>query len=100
MAKRKKNLSITDTIAQHLETTDPETVVIPEVAGVPEEKFQSAFEEESKEVVEKKEEKIKEEEEKIEVKKEEDKPKEEILTSPHYKDSATSAINLGISSVL
>lgn len=99
MAKRKKNMSITDTIAQHLETTDPETVVIPEVAGVPEEKFQSAFEEEPKEVVEKKEEKIKEEE-KIEAKKEEDKPKEEILTSPHYKDSATSAINLGISSVL
>lgn len=98
MAKRKKNLSITDTIAQHLETTDPETVVIPEVAGVPEEKFQSAFEEEPKEVV-----KEENKEEKTEVKKEEiieEKPKEEILTSPHYKDSATSAINLGISSVL
>lgn len=97
MAKRKKNLSITDTIAQHLETTDPETVVIPEVAGVPEEKFQSAFEEEPKEVVEKKKEDI------IEVKEEKilkEEPKEEILTSPHYKDSATSAINLGISSVL
>ena len=96
MAKRKKNLSITDTIAQHLETENPETVVIPEVAGVPEEKFQSAFEEEPKEEIKEKEDK----EEKIEVKKEEDKPKEEILTSPHYKDSATSAINLGISSVL
>lgn len=93
MAKRKKNSSITDTIAQHLETTDPETVVIPEVAGVPEEKFQSAFEEEPKEEIPEK--KV---EEKIEVKKEES--KEEILTSPHYKDSATSAINLGISSVL
>ena len=45
MAKRKKNLSITDTIAQHLETANPETVIIPEVSGVPEEKFQSAFEE-------------------------------------------------------
>lgn len=100
MAKRKKNLSITDTIAQHLETTDPETVIIPEVAGVPEEKFQSAFEEEPKEeIVEKKEEKIIETIKKEETV-EEEKPKEKILTSPHYRDSATSAINLGISSIL
>ena len=45
MAKRKKNLSITDTIAQHLETENPETVIIPEVSGVPEEKIQSALDE-------------------------------------------------------
>ena len=77
MAKRKKNLSITDTIAQHLETANPETVIIPEVSGVPEEKFQSSFDE-NKEVV----------------------VKEEVLTSPHYKDPDTSAINLGISSIL
>ena len=51
MAKRKKNLSITDTIAQHLETENPETVIIPEVSGVPEEKFQSAFEENKEEVL-------------------------------------------------
>lgn len=90
MTKRKKNLSITDTIAQHLETTDPETVVIPKVA---EEKIQSALDEEPKEMV------IEKKEEKIEVKNEE-KPKEEVLTSPHYKDPATSIINFGISSVL
>ena len=48
MAKR-KNMSITETIAQHLETTEE----MPEVVGVPEEKFQSVFEkkEEEKEVV-------------------------------------------------
>ena len=39
MAKR-KNMSITETIAQHLETT----AEMPEVVGVPEEKFQSVFE--------------------------------------------------------
>ena len=90
MAKRKKNLSITDTIAQHLETANPETVIIPEVSGVPEEKFQSAFKENKEEVlVEEKEEKKKE----VVVKK-------EVLTSPHYKDPDTSAINLGISSIL
>ena len=90
MAKRKKNLSITDTIAQHLETANPETVIIPEVSGVPEEKFQSAFDENKEEVlVEEKEEKKKE----VVVKK-------EVLTSPHYKDPDTSAINLGISSIL
>lgn len=94
MAKRKKNLSITDTIAQHLETTDPETVVIPEVA---EEKPQPVLDEKPKEEV------IEKKEEKIEVKKEEvikEEPKEEVLTSPHYKDPATSIINFGISSVL
>lgn len=87
MTKRKKNSSITETIAQHLETTDPETVVIPEVT---EEKSQPALDKEPKK------------EEKVEVKKEEtikEEPKEETITSPHYKDSATSAINLGISSV-
>lgn len=96
MAKRKKNLSITDTIAQHLETTNPETVVTPEVI---EEKIQPALDEEPKEtkVIEKKEEKIEAKKEEA-VKKEE--PKEEILTSPHYKDPATSIINFGISSVL
>lgn len=91
MAKRKKNLSITDTIAQHLETENPETVVIPEVSGVPEEKFQSAFEENKEEVLV--EEKEEEEEKEVVV-------KEEVLTSPHYKDPDTSAINLGISSIL
>lgn len=89
MAKRKKNLSITDTIAQHLETENPETVIIPEVSGVPEEKFQSAFEENKEEVL------VEEKEEEKEVV-----VKEEVLTSPHYKDPDTSAINLGISSIL
>lgn len=89
MAKRKKNLSITDTIAQHLETENPETVIIPEVSGVPEEKFQSAFKENKEEVL------VEEKEEKKEVV-----VKEEVLTSPHYKDPDTSAINLGISSIL
>ena len=89
MAKRKKNLSITDTIAQHLETENPETVIIPEVSGVPEEKFQSAFNENKEEVL------VEEKEEKKEVV-----VKEEVLTSPHYKDPDTSAINLGISSIL
>ena len=89
MAKRKKNLSITDTIAQHLETENPETVIIPEVSGVPEEKFQSAFDENKEEVL------VEEKEEKKEVL-----VKEEVLTSPHYKDPDTSAINLGISSIL
>lgn len=89
MAKRKKNLSITDTIAQHLETENPETVIIPEVSGVPEEKFQSAFDENKEEVL------VEEKEEKKEVV-----VKEEVLTSPHYKDPDTSAINLGISSIL
>lgn len=89
MAKRKKNLSITDTIAQHLETENPETVVIPEVSGVPEEKFQSVFEENNEEVL------VEEKEEEKEVV-----VKEEVLTSPHYKDPDTFAINLGISSIL
>ena len=89
MAKRKKNLSITDTIAQHLETESPETVIIPEVSGVPEEKFQSAFDENKEEVL------VEEKEEKKEVV-----VKKEVLTSPHYKDPDTSAINLGISSIL
>ena len=89
MAKRKKNLSITDTIAQHLETENPETVIIPEVSGVPEEKFQSAFDENKEEVL------VEEKEEEKEVV-----VKEEVLTSPHYKDPDTSAINLGISSIL
>ena len=89
MAKRKKNLSITDTIAQHLETENPETLIIPEVSGVPEEKFQSAFKENKEEIL------VEEKEEKKEVV-----VKEEVLTSPHYKDPDTSAINLGISSIL
>lgn len=94
MTKRKKNLSITDTIAQHLETTDPETVVTPEVI---EEKSQPVLDEKPKEEI------IEKKEEKIEVKKEEvikEEPKKEVLTSPHYKDPATSTINFGISSVL
>lgn len=93
MAKRKKNLSITDTIAQHLETTNPETVVIPEVT----EEKPALNEEPKEEVIEKKEEGI--EVMKEETIQEEQKPKEKILVSPHHKDSATSAINLSISSV-
>lgn len=82
MTKRKKNQSITDTIAQHLETTDSETVVVSE------EKLQPVT---PKEVVK-------------EAKKEEKKVvktvKENVITSPHHKDSATSAINFGINSIL
>lgn len=87
--QRKKTQSITDTIAQHLETTDPETVVISEVT---EEKSQPALDEEPKETVEKK----------VEVKKEEtlrEEPKEKIIVSPHHKDSDTSAINFGLNSI-
>lgn len=90
--QRKKTQSITDTIAQHLETTDPETVVISEVT---EEKSQPALNEEPKETVEK-------EEEKVEMKKEEtlrEEPKEKIIVSPHHKDSDTSAINFGLNSI-
>ena len=85
MAKR-KNMSITETIAQHLETT----AEMPEVVGIPEEKFQSVFEK-------------KEEEEKVvkeEPKKEE--PKKEKLQqplSPHLMDSLTSEINTNLNSI-
>lgn len=82
MAKR-KNTSITETIAQHLETT---TAEMPEVVGVPEEKFQSVFE--------KKEEK----EEKV-VKEEPKKEKPQQPLSPHHIDSLTSEINTNLNSI-
>ena len=82
MAKR-KNTSITETIAQHLETT----AEMPEVVGVPEEKFQSVFE--------KKEEKVVEEVVKEEPKKE--KPQQPL--SPHHIDSLTSEINTNLNSI-
>lgn len=80
MAKR-KNTSITETIAQHLETT----AEMPEVVGVPEEKFQSVFEK-------KEEEKVVEEEPKKE------KPQQPL--SPHHIDSLTSEINTNLNSIL
>ena len=120
MSKRKKNQSITETIAQHLETPEQETVIIPEVAGVPEEKFESVFEkEEIESVPEVKAEELKEEAPKVKivdgktkevVKKEPKKhapkptqvPKKKInqALSPHHKDSATSGINFSIGSIL
>lgn len=115
MSKRKKNQSITETIAQHLETPEQETVIIPEVAGVPEEKFESVFEKEELESVPE----VKAEEPKVKVvdgktkevvKKEPKKhspkptqvPKKKInqALSPHHKDSATSGINFSIGSIL
>ena len=78
MAKR-KNTSITETIAQHLETT----AEMPEVVGVPEEKFQSVFE--------KKEEKV--------VKEEPKKEKPQQPLSPHHIDSLTSEINTNLNSI-
>lgn len=83
MAKR-KNTSITETIAQHLETT----AEMPEVVGVPEEKFQSVFEK-------KEEEKVMEEVVKEEPKKE--KPQQPL--SPHHIDSLTSEINTNLNSI-
>lgn len=80
MAKR-KNMSITETIAQHLETTEE----MPEVVGVPEEKFQSVFE--------------KKEEEKEEVKEEPKKEKPQQSLSPHHIDSLTSEINTSLNSI-
>lgn len=117
MSKRKKNQSITETIAQHLETPEQETVIIPEVAGVPEEKFESIFEKEELESIP--EVKAEEEAPKVKVvaektkevvKKEPKKhtpkptqvPKKKInqALSPHHKDSATSGINFSIGSIL
>lgn len=96
MAKR-KNQSITETIAQHLETTTE----MPEVVGVPEEQFQSVFEEEEKEQV--KEEKPEEEEQKVEnvaeEVKEEPKDKTHQPLSPHHVDSLTSEINTSLNSI-
>ena len=93
MAKR-KNMSITETIAQHLETT----AEMPEVVGIPEEKFQSVFE--------KKEEVVVKEEEKEKVVKEEpkkEKPGKKKKTqqplSPHHIDSLTSEINTNLNSI-
>lgn len=95
MAKR-KNQSITETIAQHLETTTE----MPEVVGVPEEQFQSVFEEEEKEPVE---ETPKEEEQKVEnvaeEVKEEPKEKTHQPLSPHHVDSLTSEINTSLNSI-
>ena len=84
MAKR-KNTSITETIAQHLETT----AEMPEVVGVPEEKFQSVFEKKEEEKV------VKEEPKKEEPKKE--KPQQPL--SPHHMDSLTSEINTNLNSI-
>ena len=84
MAKR-KNTSITETIAQHLETT----AEMPEVVGVPEEKFQSVFEKKEEEKV------VKEEPKKEEPKKE--KPQQPL--SPHHIDSLTSEINTNLNSI-
>ena len=84
MAKR-KNMSITETIAQHLETT----AEMPEVVGVPEEKFQSVFEKKEEEKV------VKEEPKK-------EKPKKEKIQqplSPHHIDSLTSEINTNLNSI-
>lgn len=84
MAKR-KNTSITETIAQHLETT----AEMPEVVGVPEEKFQSVFEKKEEEKV------VKEEPKK-------EKPKKEKIQqplSPHHIDSLTSEINTNLNSI-
>ena len=86
MAKR-KNTSITETIAQHLETT----AEMPEVVGVPEEKFQSVFEKKEKE----EEKVVKEEPKKEEPKKE--KPQQPL--SPHHIDSLTSEINTNLNSI-
>lgn len=89
MAKR-KNTSITETIAQHLETT----AEMPEVVGVPEEKFQSVFEK-------KEEEKVMEEEKVVEevVKEEPKKEKPQQPLSPHHIDSLTSEINTNLNSI-
>ena len=84
MAKR-KNTSITETIAQHLETT----AEMPEVVGVPEEKFQSVFEKKEEEKV------VKEEPKKEEPKK--GKPQQPL--SPHHIDSLTSEINTNLNSI-
>ena len=81
MAKR-KNTSITETIAQHLETT----AEMPEVVGVPEEKFQSVFEKKEEEKV------VKEEPKKEKPKKE----KTQQPLSPHHIDSLTSEINTNL----
>ena len=85
MAKR-KNTSITETIAQHLETT----AEMPEVVGVPEEKFQSVFEKK-----EEKEKVVKEEPKKEKPKKE----KTQQPLSPHHIDSLTSEINTNLNSI-
>ena len=85
MAKR-KNTSITETIAQHLETT---TAEMPEVVGVPEVIFQSVFEKKEEEKV------VKEEPKKEEPKKE--KPQQPL--SPHHIDSLTSEINTNLNSI-
>lgn len=84
MAKR-KNTSITETIAQHLETT----AEMPEVVGVPEEKFQSVFEKKEEEKV------VKEEPKKEKPKKE----KTQQPLSPHHIDSLTSEINTNLNSI-
>ena len=94
MAKR-KNQSITETIAQHLETTTE----MPEVVGVPEEQFQSVFEEEKEHVEEKPEEEEQKVEEIAEEVKEEPKEKTHQPLSPHHVDSLTSEINTSLNSI-
>lgn len=94
MAKR-KNQSITETIAQHLETTTE----MPEVVGVPEEQFQSVFEEEKEPVEETPKEEEREVEEITEEVKEEPKEKTHQPLSPHHVDSLTSEINTSLNSI-
>ena len=82
--KRKKTQSITDTIAQQLETQQTKQ-----------------SEEKKPEIVVREKPVEKKEELKPKVKKEEKKPgKEKIIVSPHYKDSATSSIGFNLNSVL
>ena len=94
MAKR-KNQSITETIAQHLETTTE----MPEVVGVHEEQFQSVFEEEKEQVEETPKEEEREVEEIAEEVKEEPKEKTHQPLSPHHVDSLTSEINTSLNSI-
>ena len=86
MAKR-KNMSITETIAQHLETT----AEMPEVVGVPEEKFQSVFEKKDEEK------EVKEEPKKENPQPKKEKPQQPL--SPHHIDSLTSEINTSLNSI-
>ena len=90
MAKR-KNQSITETIAQHLETTTE----MPEVVGVPEEQFQSVEKEQVEETPEE-EQKVEEIAEEV---KEEPKEKTHQPLSPHHVDSLTSEINTSLNSI-
>lgn len=85
--QRKKTQSITDTIAQHLET---ETIAV--------EEKNEEVKTEVEEVTPISGETFTEKEEK-EIVTFEEKPKEKIIVSPHHKDSDTSAINFGLNSI-